>query len=152
MIHLLNTYNRILLTWQLMAVVTQAQTALLVRVYDANRGEICFKFWRMCLVSDSSADAHVSRAFEEESVPWNNLIGLSLHNASVNMGRHNGLYRKVEANNKCVYTLGCPCHIIHNTANFAYKVSTVTGFNIGDSLVDTYYYNSTKRQALLKEY
>lgn len=137
---------------------TNSMYPLLVRVYDGNRGEICSKFWRMCLVSDSSADgifAQVSRAFEEESVPWDNVVGLSLDNASVNMGRHNGLYRKFEAKNKCVYTLGCPCHIIHNTANFASRsFSRVTGFDIGDFLVDIYYYfdNSTKRQALLKEY
>lgn len=43
--------------------------------------------------------AEVSKAFQEDKVPWPNVIGLSLDNASVNMGRHNGLYRKFEA--KC---------------------------------------------------
>ena len=82
-------------------------------------------------------------------------IGLSVDNASVNMGKHNGLYRKFETKNECVYTLGCPCHIIHNTASFASKAFSATaGFDIGDFLVDIYYYfdNSTKRQALFQEY
>ena len=48
-----------------------------------------------------------------------------------------------------------PCHIIHNTANHASQAfAGVIGFNVGDFLVDIFYYfdNSTKRQALLKEY
>ena len=69
---------------------------MIVRVYDVNRGEICSKFWRMCLVSNCTAEgifAEISKAFQEDEVPWTNVIGLSLDNASVNMGRHNGLYR-----------------------------------------------------------
>ena len=112
----------------------------------------------MCLVSDCSAQGiftEASKAFEQDGVPWQNVIGLSLDNASVNMGRHNGLYSKFEAKNSSVYTFGCPCHIIHNTANHASRVfAGVMGFDIGDFLADLFHYfnNSTKRQALLKEY
>ena len=95
----------------------------------------------MCLVSDGSAEGiftQISEVFKEESVPWQNVIGLSLDNASVNMGRHNGLYRKFEAKNGSVYTFGCPCHIIHNAANHAAQAfAGVTGFNVGDFLVAT---------------
>ena len=131
---------------------------LVVRIYDVNKGEICSRFWKMCMVSDCSAEGiftQVSKLFDEDSVPWDNVIGLSLDNASVNMGRHNGLYRKFEAKCNSVYTLGCPCHIIHNTANHAaWAFAGVTGFDVGDFLVDIFYYfdSSTKRQALLKEY
>ena len=48
----------------------------------------------MCLVSDYSAQGiftEVSKAFEQDGVPWQNVNGLSLDNASVNMGRHNDL-------------------------------------------------------------
>ena len=34
----------------------------------------------------------VSDIFEKESIPWENCIGLSLENASVNMGKHKGLF------------------------------------------------------------
>ena len=71
------------------------------------------------------------------------------------MGRDNGLHRKFEAKNSSVYTFGCPCHIIHNTANHAARAfAGVTGFSVSDFLVDIFYFfdNSTKRQALLKEY
>ena len=110
------------------------------------------------MVSDSSAKgifAQVSNAFDEYGIPWENVIGLSLDNASVNMGKHNGLYRHFESKNKSIYTAGCPCHIIHNVAGYASKAFTEeTGFSIDDLLVDLYFYfeKSTKRQSSLKEY
>ena len=55
---------------------------------------------------------------------------------------------------QCIH-LGCPCHIIHNAANHASQAfAGVTGFNVGDFLVDIFYYfdNNTERQALLKDY
>ena len=94
---------------------TENMYPLVVRVYNEKTREICSRFWHMCLFSDSSAAGiftQVSKAFEEDNVPWQNIIGLSLDNASVNKGRHNGLYRKFEAKNSSVYTFGCPCHII----------------------------------------
>ena len=110
------------------------------------------------LVSDCSAEGiftQVFKAFQEDGVPWHNVIGLSLDNASVNMGRQNGLYRKFEAKNSSVYTFSCPCHIIHNTANqAAQSFAGVTGFDVCDFLVDIFYFfdNSTKWQVLLKKY
>ena len=50
----------------------------------------------MCLVSDCTAQGiftEVSKAFEWDGIPWCNVIELSLDNASVNMGKHNGLVR-----------------------------------------------------------
>ena len=96
---------------------TENMYPLVVRIYESKRGEICSKFWHMCLVTDCSAQGiftQVSKAFEQDGVPWQNVIGLSLDNAFVNMGRHNGLYRKFEEKNSSVYTFGCICHIIHN--------------------------------------
>ena len=73
--------------------------------------------------------------------------------------------------------MGCPCHIIHNTAqkasqafcsvsdgtcslisatlyiasNYSYKRAQITGFDVDDFLVDLYFYfdKSTKRKAEL---
>ncbi|EDO46688.1 predicted protein [Nematostella vectensis] len=71
------------------------------------------------------------------------------------MGEHNGLYRHFERKNASVYTFGCPCHIVHNTASYGAKAyAEAAGFDLGDFLVDIYYYfdNSTKRQASLKDF
>ena len=80
----------------------------------------------------------VSKAFEKDGIPWCNVIGLSLDNASVNMGKHNGLFRRFEAKkDNLVYTFGCPCHIVHSTARHAANAFTrVTGFDVGNFLVD----------------
>uniref|UniRef100_H2ZU74 DUF4371 domain-containing protein n=1 Tax=Latimeria chalumnae TaxID=7897 RepID=H2ZU74_LATCH len=119
---------------------TESMYPLVVRIFDINRSEICSKFWYMCLVSDSRAKGifvQVSDAFKKYNIPWENVIGLSLENASVNMGKHNGLYTHFEKQNKSIYTTGCPCHIIHNTASYAVKE---TRFNVDDLLIDLFYY------------
>ena len=54
-----------------------------------------------------------------------------------------------------VYTFGCPCRFIHNTANDVSKaVAEATGFAVGNFHVDVFYYfdNSTKCQATLKQF
>lgn len=67
------------------------------------------------------------------------------------MGRHKGLYRHFERENGSIYTAGCPCHIIHNTAGYSFTAQTK--FNVDDLLVDLFYYfnQSTKRKAELKK-
>ena len=75
-------------------------------------------FGIMCLVSDSSAVGiftQIKDAFQKYNIPLENVIGLSLDNASVNMGKHKGLYRHFEKHSSGIYTAGCACHIIHNT-------------------------------------
>lgn len=137
---------------------TESMYPLVVRIYDVNRKSVFSMFWHMCLISDCTAKgifAKVSEVFISQKVPWENVIGLSLDNAAVNMGRKNGLFRHFEKQNPSIYTFGCPCHIVHNAGSFASKVFTSeTGFDINDFLVDIYYYfdNSTKRQAELKEF
>ena len=137
---------------------TESMYPLVVRIFDINTSTVGTKFWHMCLVSDSSAKGifeQASKAFELYSIPWENAVGLSLDNASVNMGKHNGLYTHFKAQNDAIYTAGCPCHMIHNTAGHAEKVfAQTTGFVVSDVLVDVYYYfeKSTKRQASLKDF
>ena len=97
----------------------------------------------------------VSKVFEEDSVPWQNIIGLSLDNASVNKGRHNGLYRKFEANNSNVYTFGCPPTLftilpIMQLGHLLEWQGLVWTTSL--STFSTFFDNSTTRQALLKEY
>uniref|UniRef100_H3AIW8 HAT C-terminal dimerisation domain-containing protein n=1 Tax=Latimeria chalumnae TaxID=7897 RepID=H3AIW8_LATCH len=134
---------------------TESMYLLVVRIFDINRG------FGTCLVSDSRAKgifAQVSDAFKKYNIPWENVIGLSLDNASVNMGRHNGLYTQLEKQNKSTYTAGCSYHVIHNTISYAAKAfAEGTRFNVDDFLIDLFYYfdKSTKRQAshrALKQY
>ena len=90
---------------------TESMYPLVVKVYDINRGEISSLFWNMALISDCSAAGifqKVSDIFEKESIPWENCIGLSLDNASVNMGKHKGLFTHFMKKNDSNYTLDVP--------------------------------------------
>ena len=62
--------------------------------------------------------------------------------------------RVLEKNNS-VYVNGCPCHIIHNTANKgASSFALEIGFNIEDMLVDVFHWfdKSNKRKNTLEEF
>ena len=113
-----------------------------VRIFDLNRGRVSTRFWHMCLVSDCSAKGifdQIALAFEQYSIPWENVIGLSLDNASVNMGKHKGLFTHFEKKNRNIYTAGCQCHIVHNIAGHTAKAfGNESCFVISDFLVDIF--------------
>ena len=52
-------------------------------------------------------------------ITWVNCVGLSLDNTSVNVGCRNSIKTHLSQENPSTYVMGCPCHIIHNTAEKA---------------------------------
>ena len=53
-------------------------------------------------------------------LPWENCVGFSLDNTSANsanMGIQNFIKSQIIAINEACYIIGCPCHIIHDTAH-----------------------------------
>jgi hypothetical protein len=55
-------------------------------------------------------------AFTTHGIPWNNCVGFGVDNTSVNMGCRNSIKSRVLDMNPAIYIVGCPCHIVHNTA------------------------------------
>ena len=112
----------------------------------------------MTLCSTGTAVAYfdkVEEVFVSKSIPWCNCVGFSVDSASVNVGRHNSIKTRLEAKNPALYTLGCPCHFLHNTAHKGTKeFETVCGFDVEEMAVDVFYYfdHSTKRKGELREY
>ena len=62
---------------------------------------------------------------------------------------------RVEEANDIVYLMGCPCHILHNTALYAGKgLEEMVNFSVDDLCVDIFYWfeHSFKRKNLLSEF
>jgi hypothetical protein len=92
---------------------------LTVRIFYVNRGNVCTQFLDMCMSSSSTAEGIFSKmedAFTTHDISWNNCVGLGVDNTSVNMGCRNSIKTRVLEKNPAIYIMGCPCHIVHNTA------------------------------------
>lgn len=98
---------------------------LTVRVFDRDAGRVTTMFLDMCLTSGThSATAEsifssLDTALQSRGISWNNCVGVSMDNTSVNMGRRNSIKSRAVVKNPNVYIMGCPCHIVHNCAHKA---------------------------------
>jgi hypothetical protein len=129
-----------------------------IRIWDTASGLVKTRFLEMCLVKDGTAEGifgELDKEFVKMNIPYANCVGLSVDNASVNVGRLKSLKTLMLKKNPALFTLGCPCHMIHNAGNAAGKAfCESTGFNIEDLCVDIYYHfeYSSKRKGLLLEF
>ena len=96
-----------------------------VRIYDSNTGHIGTRLLDMCLTTGTGSATAASiftamnNALESREIPWTNCVSLSVDNTSVNMGKHNSIKSRAVLKNSSIYMMGCPCHILHNTAQKA---------------------------------
>jgi len=103
----------------------QKMNPLTVRVFDDSCGRVCTRFLDMCLTSGTDAGTAakifeaMDAALQSRDIPWVNCIGLSVDNTSVNMGKHNSIRSRAVQKSPSVHVMGCPCHIVHNTAQKA---------------------------------
>lgn len=61
----------------------------------------------------------MDEVFQSLEVSWDNCVGVSVDNTSVNLGRRNSIMTRVLKKNSAIYFMGCPCHILHNMASKA---------------------------------
>lgn len=124
---------------------------LTVRYFDISRNKVASQLLDMCLTS-STAEAIYSKIYDNLSdydIDWGMCVAFGVDNTNVNMGRRNSIRTRVHAENEAVYFVGCPCHMVHNTACKASEsFAATTGFDVEDMLVDIYYWfdKSTKRK------
>lgn len=130
----------------------QKMNPLTVRIFDVNRGRVMTQLLDMCLTSASTADAiykKISETLTKFGVDWEKCVAFGVDNTSVNLGRRNSIKTRVEQQNESIYFMGCPCHMVHNTATKAAEAfESATNFDVEDVLVDLYYWfdKSTKRK------
>ena len=100
----------------------QKMNLVTVRLFDTETGQVSTRFLDMCLTSGTgSATAAaifnaMDGALQSRNIPWNLCVGLSVDNTSVNMGKVNSIRTRAVQKNPDIYMMGCPCHIVHNTA------------------------------------
>ena len=129
-----------------------------VRLFDHDKGMVVARFLDMCLSSSGTAAAYFEKlecVFSEKNIPSHNCVGFSVDSASVNIGKHNSIKTRIEGKYSPVYTLGCPCHFIHNAAHHATKsLEASCGFDVEGTVVDVFYYfdHSTKRKGELRDF
>ncbi len=130
----------------------QKMNPLTVRIYDVNRGRVATQLLDMCLTSSSTAESiymKISDTLQRFAINWDYCVGFGVDNSSVNLGRSNSIRTRVLQQNPSIYFVGCPCHMVHNTASKAAEAfQAETGFDVEDLLVDLYYWfdKSTKRK------
>ena len=139
----------------------QKMNPLTVRVFDINSSKVAMRFFDMCTTSGTDAATaeaiftKINDVIGAQSISWTNCVGMGMDNTSVNMGRHNSIMTRVRSTNSSVYSMGCPCHIAHNTASTAAgSFRNETNFDVEDFLVDIYFWfdKSSKIKNLYKEY
>ena len=95
---------------------------LTVRIFDTTRNIVSTQFLDMCMCSSSTAEGIftvMDDALSKRDVSWANCVGLSVDNTSVNLGCRDSIKTRIVQKNPAVYVMGCPCHIVHNTATKA---------------------------------
>eukprot|EP00118_Oscarella_pearsei_P009420 m.54316 g.54316 ORF g.54316 m.54316 type:complete len:171 (+) comp34346_c0_seq6:639-1151(+) len=91
----------------------QKMNPVTVRIFDSKELHcVTTKFLDMCLTAGTGS----ATSLESREIPWSNCVGLSVDNASVNMGKHNSISTRAKGKNPAVYMMGYPCHVLHNTA------------------------------------
>ncbi|XP_071507007.1 uncharacterized protein [Diadema antillarum] len=82
--------------------------------------------------------------FSDRKIPWGNCVSFCADNASVMVGKHKGVAAYIHKQNPECYIMGCPCHMMHNTAK---KAAQALPIELDDFLIDIYYYldKSSKR-------
>ena len=82
-------------------------------------------------------------------LPCKICFGFSLDKTSANLSIRNSIKSRVILKNNNCYFMGCPCHIIHNTAHKGSAGFTCnTKLNVEDFCIDIFFYfdKSTKRK------
>ena len=133
----------------------QKMNPVTVRIHDDLTGRIVTQFLDMCLSSSSTAadlykviDGKLAQLLECEN-PWNLCISVGIDNTSVDIRVRDSLKTRITKRNSSVYFCGCPCHIIHNTAQKASEAFTQScGFDVEEFTIDLFYWfdKSTKRK------
>ena len=113
---------------------------VLIRLFDDNKGKVSVQLLDMVGCKEGTTEAvcnNINSILRGNRVDWENCVAVGLDKTAVNVGKQNSVMTLVLVKNKNIFITGCPCHIIHNTANnVAERFSEVSRFDVEGFLVD----------------
>ena len=122
--------------------------SVLIHLFDDNKGKVSAQHLDMGACKKGMAEVLFNN-IDSILRDWENCVPVGLDNTAVNVEEKNSIMTRVVAKNKNIFINGCPCHIIHNTANkAAERFSEASGFDVENFLVDLFHWfdKSSKRK------
>jgi hypothetical protein len=125
---------------------------VVLRYFDPNVG-VMTRLLDFYKDSDETATAISERILDvvqKNNLNMHMVSAYSADNASINFGKHNGVYKKLCASNEHILPAGYPAHILHNTAK---KACDAMDYDVESLILKVYnhFSISAKRVAQLKE-
>ena len=114
----------------------------MIRLFDDNKGKTQLLDMGVC--KEGTAEVlfnNIDSILRKNKVDWEYCVAVGLDNTAVNVGKKNSIMTRVLAKNENIFINGCPCHVIHNSANkAAEQFSEVSRFGVEDFLVDLFHW------------
>ena len=133
---------------------THKELALVTRQYDEQSMTVKCSLYELVEVTGGSAEQlfqAITRAFETDSISFENLIGFAADTTNVMFGEHNSVVSRLKQKVPDLFVLRCICHSAHLCASKACEKLPRT---VEDIIHDVYNYfaHSAKRLAEFKQF
>ena len=132
--------SQLALMGQMMNQALKKLNPVFFRLFDGNKGKVSVQLLDMVACKEGTTEAlfnNINSILRENRVDWENCVAVGLDNTAVNVGKQNSVMTLALVKNKNIFITGCPCHIMHNTANkVAERFSEVSRFDVEGFLVD----------------
>lgn len=135
-------------------VSTSKSLVLVVRFYDAHVEIVSDYFLALIKIEHSSASGifgAICNFFQENQIPFKNLIGFAADNAATMMGHKSGVKQRLMQVNPDLYTLGCSCHSLDLCSSAACCKLPSSVEELSRDIY-AYFSHSSKRVEAFKEY
>uniref|UniRef100_H3AUE8 DUF4371 domain-containing protein n=1 Tax=Latimeria chalumnae TaxID=7897 RepID=H3AUE8_LATCH len=112
---------------------------IVVRVFNHNEVKTCLLSLPELKKDSAAVNIYdcIRCQLETLGIPWCNMIAFTSDNALVMLGQNSGVGTLLKQVHSSVHTIGCPCHLIHITAN---KAADTLPISVEDIVITIYYY------------
>lgn len=133
-------------------IATKKSLAIVVRYFKCEK--VVDRFLDLIEVSDGTAQGIYDSLVDcitNHGIEMKNVVGFGSDNASVMMGRHNGVQAKLKEQIPNLFVWGCLCHSLHLLASAACEILPKWLEQLTRDIYN-HFSNSSKRQSEFKEF